>query len=92
MDSVYYAWTGLGCSFGPLMLMPLYFNKANKYGAIAGIIVGGTFAGLWHFVNPYVSDITIPAMIPGFALSSFAIYLASILTQEKVVINKEIVK
>ncbi len=89
MDSVYYAWTGLGCSFGPLMLMSLYFKKANKYGAIAGIIVGGTFAGLWHYINPYVSEITIPAMIPGFVLSSLAIYLTSILTQENDLLAKQ---
>lgn len=82
MDSVYYAWTGLGCSFGPLMLMSLYFTKANKYGAIAGIIVGGSLAGLWHFINPYLTDLTIPAMIPGFALSTIAIYFTSLLTSK----------
>ncbi len=81
MDAVYYAWTGLGCSFGPLMLMSLYFGKANKYGAIAGIIVGGTIAAFWHTINPYLFATTIPAMIPGFAFSALAIYLTSILTQ-----------
>lgn len=39
--TVQYAWTGLGCAFGPLMLMALYSKTANRYGAIAGILVEG---------------------------------------------------
>ena len=68
-EAVLYAWSGLGCAFGPLMLMSLYSKKANKYGAIAGVVVGGLIAGLWHLVNPYVTSYVIPAMTPGFFLS-----------------------
>jgi sodium/proline symporter len=77
LDSVYYAWTGLGCSFGPLMLMSLYYTRANRYGAISGIIVGGVIAGTWHLLNPFIIDYPIPAMIPGFLLSTLAIYVVS---------------
>lgn len=83
LDSVYYAWTGLGCAFGPLMLMSLFFKKANRYGAIAGILTGGFIAGLWHHLNPLVIDYPIPAMIPGFILSAAAIYFISLLTGER---------
>lgn len=80
LDSVYYAWTGLGCAFGPLMLMSLYFKKANRYGAIAGILVGGFLAGTWHHINPHLVDYPVPAMIPGFILSGIAIYMVSLMT------------
>lgn len=82
LDAVYYAWAGLGCSFGPLMLLSLYFKKANKYGAIAGILIGGAIAASWDLINPYVSSYPIPAMIPGFTLSTLGIYVVSMLTQQ----------
>ena len=72
---------GLGASFGPLMLFALYSKKANNYGAIAGIVVGGTVAGLWAHVNGYFTDVTIPAMIPGFLLSALSIYCVSAFTE-----------
>ncbi len=77
LDTVQYAWTGLGCAFGPLLLMALYSKSANRYGAIAGIVVGGFIAGFWDFMLPYISDYAIPAMLPGFALSTLAIIVVS---------------
>ena len=79
-EAVLYAWSGLGCAFGPLVLMSLYSKSTNKYGAIAGVLTGGVVAGLWDLVNPYVTDLAIPAMIPGFFLSLASIYVVSKLT------------
>lgn len=81
--TVEYAWTGLGCAFGPLVLMALYSQRANRYGAIAGIVVGGLIASSWHFVNPYLSSYTIPAMIPGFFTSLVSIGVVSYLTRPR---------
>ena len=80
MEVVQYAWTGLGCSFGPLVLMALYSKKTTRAGAIAGIIVGGFIAGLWPVINPWVMDRVIPSMIPGFLGSLGAIWAVSRLT------------
>lgn len=82
-EAVLYAWSGLGCAFGPLVLMSLYSKSANRYGAIAGVLVGGMIAGTWEWINPYLTDLVIPAMIPGFFLSLFSIYAVSMLTKEK---------
>ena len=71
-DQVFFAWTGLGCSFGPLMLLALHYPKANRQGAIAGILVGGFSALAWPWLG-----IDFPAMIPGFAASALSIYLVS---------------
>ena len=38
---VLYAWSGLGSSFGPLLILSLYWKGINKYGAWVGIISGG---------------------------------------------------
>jgi sodium/proline symporter len=82
LDAVQYAWSGLGSSFGPLMLMSLYYKKATRAGAIAGLLVGGLLSGLWHFINPYLTDIIVPSMIPGFFGGLLAIYVVSLMTQE----------
>lgn len=83
LDTVQYAWTGLGCAFGPLVLASLYSNKTNKYGAMAGILVGGIIAGIWNLVNFHITVYAIPAMIPGFILSFASIFLVSYLTRKK---------
>lgn len=77
LEAVLYAWSGLGCAFGPLLIMALYSPSANRYGAIAGILSGGFIAGYWQYLNPYVTDYMIPAMIPGFFVSMALIYVVS---------------
>jgi len=81
-QAVLYAWSGLGCAFGPLVLMSLYSRSANKYGAIAGVLMGGIVAGVWDSVNPYLTSTAIPAMLPGFFLSLISIYTVSKLFRE----------
>ena len=78
---VFFAWTGLGCSFGPLVILSLFSDKINKYGAIVGILFGGSVALTWPYFNTFFS-IDIPAMIPGFLLSLLVIYAVSIATQK----------
>jgi sodium/proline symporter len=80
LETVHYAWMGLGCAFGPLVLSALYSKKANKYGAIAGILIGGVLSATWKFINPYLLSISVPAMIPGFFLSWISIQVVSYLT------------
>lgn len=81
MEVVFYAWTGLGCSFGPLVLMSLYSKKTTRAGAIAGILVGGIFAAVWGGINPYFMALAVPAMVPGFFGSLLAIWAVSLMTQ-----------
>jgi sodium/proline symporter len=80
LDMYLYAWAGLGCSFGPLVVMSLYDSKSNRYGAVAGILTGGIIAGVWPFLNPHLLDITIPTLIPGFLGGICAIYFVSRMT------------
>ena len=36
-----YAWLGMGCTFGPVVLLSLYWRRFNIYGAMTGLIAGG---------------------------------------------------
>lgn len=78
-DTIYnlvlYSWSGIGAAFSPLVLLSLYSNKVNKYGAIVGIISGGLVAAIWPYINT-----SIPPLIPGFFISLFLILVVSRLT------------
>jgi sodium/proline symporter len=83
---VLYAWSGLGSSFGPLLLLSLYWKEINKYGAWAGILSGGIIAGIWPYFNLLFS-INVPPMLPGFISSFFLILTVSKLTKRKLLVN-----
>ena len=74
---VHYAWSGLGCSFGPLVILSLYSNFVTPQGAIAGLIVGGLTGILWPVQH------AIPTLVVGFILNFGITYIVSKLTQKK---------
>lgn len=84
LDAVRYAWAGLGCSFGPLMLMSLYSKTVNKYGAIIGILTGGIIAATWQTYSKQLLGYEVPAEVPAFAVSLLSIYLVSKWTNNNV--------
>lgn len=83
LDTVSYAWSGLGSSFGPLVLMSLYCKNVTRFGAIAGILTGCLIVMIWPQINPLVTNVTIMPMIPGFFGSVAAIYLVSKVTNNE---------
>ncbi|MBI2742485.1 MAG: sodium/proline symporter [Chlamydiales bacterium] len=68
---VQYAWSGLGASFGPLLLLCLYSKKVTKEGAWAGILVGGFVSAIWPSFS------SVPPLIPGFFASFISIIFVS---------------
>lgn len=75
---VLYAWSGLGASFAPLVILSLYSKKMNTQGAFAGILVGGLTAGIWPYFDGEVAPI-----VPAFFLSVIAIQLVSYITHKR---------
>lgn len=84
LSMVAYAWSGLGSAFGPLVIMSLYYPKANKYGAIAGVLSGGIMAATWPILNPILIDLVVPSMIPGFFTGLAAIFIISKITHKEI--------
>lgn len=76
-DLVFYAWSGLGCSFGPLVIMALYTKFVTPQGAIAGLVIGGLTGIFWPMGN------AIPPLVIGFILNFSATFIVSILTQKR---------
>ena len=78
---VLYAWSGLGASFGPLLLLSLYVKNLNRYGAFAGILVGGLTAAVWPLLK---EPLGIGAMVAGFTFSTLTILGVSYATRSKI--------
>ena len=79
---VLYSWSGLGASFGPLVLLSLYRKNINKHGAFAGILVGGLSSAIWPYYND-MYHLGIPSLIFGFILGCVTIEVVSFLTRIK---------
>ena len=78
---VSYAWAGLGASFGPLMLCSLYWRRANKAGAVAGMLSGTAAVLIWHnLVKPLGGVFAIYELLPAFIISLLFIVVVSLLT------------
>jgi len=78
---VLYAWSGLGSSFGPLILLSLYSKSVNKYGACCGILIGGIIAAVWPLFDDMLT-IKIDAMVPGFLIGLLTIQVVSMITNK----------
>lgn len=79
---VQYAWSGLGSAFGPLLLLSLYSQKINKYGAWTGILIGGVIAGIWPYLSEAIDLKSVPSLLPGFVLSFLSILIVSAFTKK----------
>lgn len=84
LGSVLYPWAGLGCTFGPLVILGLYSKSVNKYGAGVGIIFGGLWSVFWPEFRPYITHYDIAAIVMGFPISLALITTVSKLTQKKI--------
>ena len=79
---VSFAWAGFGATFGPVMLFGLFWKRCNKYGAIAGMLVGAVMIFVWKFlIAPMGGIFNIYELMPAFILSSIAIVVVSLCTK-----------
>lgn len=75
---VSYAWAGFGAAFGPVLLLSLYWQSMNRYGALAGIIVGAVTVVVWKQITGGIFDLY--EIIPGFILATIAVVAVSKMT------------
>lgn len=78
------AWAGFGSAFGPLIILSLYWKKMNRWGALAGMLVGSITVLFWIYVPIAGAPLTahLYEMVPGVLLATLAIVVVSRLTQE----------
>lgn len=78
---VSFAWAGFGATFGPLMLMSLFWKRINRWGAIAGMIGGGVMVFVWNLaIRPLGGIWDVYELLPAFIFSCICIVVVSLLT------------
>ena len=78
---VSFAWAGFGAAFGPIMLLALFWKRANRYGAIAGMVGGGIVVFVWHFaIKPLGGIFGIYELLPAFIFALLICIIVSLLT------------
>ena len=78
---VSFAWAGFGATFGPVMLTALFWKRSNRWGAIAGLVVGAVMVFVWKFhIAPIGGVFAIYELLPAFLCALAAIIIVSLLT------------
>ena len=87
---VAFAWGGLAASFGPIIILSLWWKRTTKWGAIAGMISGAATVIIWDkvgianiFKEMSIDDqLVITGMLPAFLISMLTIVIISLLTMQ----------
>ena len=78
---VSFAWAGFGAAFGPVMLAALFWKRANRWGALAGMLTGGVMVFVWKFLISGLGGVfAIYELLPAFLCGLFALVVVSLLT------------
>lgn len=75
LELVGFAWAGFGASFGPIILLSLFWRKLTNWGALAGMVAGAATVFIWDAAGFALYEI-----IPGFVMNlivSVAVSLAT---------------
>lgn len=79
---VSFAWSGFGGTFGPLILLSLYWKRTTAPGAIAGLICGGITDVVWHYIPASVAKIFgLYEILPAFIVCLVVTVIVSLLTK-----------
>lgn len=89
MDLVSAAWSIFGASFGPVIVLSLFWKRFNYKGACAGIISGFVVSVVWmllfnldyHSFSSLVYYTNIYEIVPGFIVSLIVAVVTSLLTE-----------
>lgn len=80
---VSFAWAGFGATFGPVVLLALFWKRSNKYGAIAGLISGGVMVFVWKFFISTLGGIfAVYELLPTFIIALIVNVVVSLLTKK----------
>lgn len=87
MNMVENAWGLFGASFGPVVILSLFWKRFNYEGAVAGIIAGAVADITWLILftstisTPVISDTGIYEIVPGFIVGLIVSVLVTLATK-----------
>ena len=85
MGLVSNAWAGFGATFGPVVLLGLFWRRANRAGAACGMIGGGLTVILWDYIpfggTTLAGYTGLYSLVPGFLIGVLLMVAVSLLTK-----------
>ena len=91
-DIVAFTWAGLGASFGPSVILSLFWKRMNQVGAMLGMLGGAAGVAIWdyaRFIPMHGTWFTLKgatgvyALPAAFALSMLLAVLGSLITRQE---------
>jgi sodium/proline symporter len=79
MQMVAFAWAGFGASFGPVIVLSLYWRRLTRWGALAGMVSGAVTVFVWGNVDALSGALY--EIVPGFALNLVMAVVVSLATK-----------
>lgn len=73
---VSHAWAGLGASFGPILLLALYWPRLTAAGALAGMLTGGSTVVVWRSLSGGLFEVY--ELLPAFLLAGAVAMVVSV--------------
>ncbi len=80
-EMVSYAWSGLGASFGPALVLTLWWKHTSRNGVIAGLLVGSVSTIIWKNID--ILHMAVTERLVSFVLAFSAVILFSLLDRFK---------
>jgi sodium/proline symporter len=84
---VSFAWSGLGSSFGPAVILSLWWSKTTRRGIIAGLLTGSIVTIIWGSSTFLQSIVT--ERLTSFVFAFLAVVIVSKMTQKNDNTEKE---
>ena len=79
---VSFAWAGFGAAFGPVVLLALFWKRSNKWGALAGMIAGGSMIFIWKYgIARLGGAFKIYELLPAFIFALIVNVIVSLATE-----------
>jgi sodium/proline symporter len=77
LSLVSFAWAGFGASFGPVIILSLYWSRLTSWGALAGMVTGAATVVVWgkSALSTWLYEI-----VPGFAACLIVAVVVSLAT------------
>ncbi|MDR8018562.1 sodium/proline symporter PutP [Nesterenkonia aerolata] len=75
LELVGFAWAGFGASFGPIVLLSLYWRGLTMPGAISGLVTGAVTVAVWGNIDSLAGELY--EIVPGFALNLLVAFVVS---------------
>ena len=86
---VSFAWAGFGATFGPAILLSLFWKRSNREGILSGLIVGAIVIFIWKFrIRPLGGAWNIYELLPAFIANFVVALVVSLITKAP---SKEII-